>query len=100
MSEGYWYKQTVGEPGNWRSEDRYEPPHKYLDFGDPYRQTHFYDLAFSDGDWEYYTEPWAKKGGGLVLNYLDNPYDYIDRELTFEAYRKARQARFEHGEKP
>ena len=60
----------------------------------------FYDLRYSDGDWGYLTEPWAKKDGGLVLDYLDNRYDCVDRELTIEAYRKARQARFEHGETP
>ena len=92
VREGYWYNQGF--------ENKYEPPHKYLDFGHEYYNTRFYDLAFSDGDDGYKTEPWAKKGGGLVLDYLDDPYDCVDRELTFEAYRKARRARFEHGEKP
>lgn len=100
INEGYWYEVAVGEPGNWRTEKRYRDTYKYLDFGDEFHQTRFYDLAFSDGDDGYYTQPWAKKGGGLVLDYLDNPYECVDRKLTFEAYNKARQARFEHGETP
>lgn len=60
---------------------------------------YFYNLRFSEGD-DYLTEPKAKKGGGLVLDYPDNPYDFVDMDRTLEAYRKARQARFEHGEKP
>ena len=96
LSKGFWYEHFC----NHNLEKRYSPPRRYLDFGDPYHETRLYDLAFSDGDDGYYTEPVAKKGGGLVLDYLDNPYDCVDRELTFEAYKKARQARFEHGEKP
>ena len=80
-------------------EEPYWKSHWGLDFGD-YWNTPFYDLGYSDGDWGYHTEPKARKGGGLVLDYLDNPYDYVDKELTIEAYRKARQARFEHGVKP
>ena len=93
--EGFWSERWSPKGG---IEKEYNPGHWCLDFGDPYRETHFYDLAFSDGDWGYYTEPVAKKGGGLVLDYLDNPYDCVDRDLTFDAYKKARQARFEYGE--
>jgi len=57
----------------------------------------FYNLLFSEAD-DYWTEPKAGKGGGLVLDYPDNPYDYVDDNLTEAAFRKARQARFEHGE--
>lgn len=57
----------------------------------------FYNLEFSEGD-DYWTEPKALKGGGLVLDYPDNPYDFVDNTKTAEAYKKARQARFEHGE--
>lgn len=57
----------------------------------------FYNLLYSEGD-DYWTEPVAGKGGGLVLDYPDNPYDFVDGGLTAEAYKAARQARFEHGE--
>ena len=57
----------------------------------------FYNLEYSEGD-NYWTEPKAGKGGGLVLDYPDDPYDYVDDNLTEAAFRKARQARFEHGE--
>lgn len=57
----------------------------------------FYNLEYSEGD-NYWTEPKAGKGGGLVLDYPDNPYDFVDDAKTAEAYRAARQARFEHGE--
>lgn len=59
----------------------------------------FYNLTFSEGDY-YWGIPAAAKGGGLVLDYPDNPYEFVDRELTDKAYKAARQARFEHGEKP
>lgn len=58
---------------------------------------YFYSLEFSEGD-VYHTEPKAGKGGGLVLDYPDDPYDYVDNDLTAKAYKKARQARFEYGE--
>lgn len=57
----------------------------------------FYNLLYSEGD-DYWTEPVAGKGGGLVLDYPDNPYDFVDDGLTAEAYKAAKQARFEHGE--
>jgi hypothetical protein len=60
---------------------------------------HFYNLEYSEGDC-YHTQPKAAKGGGLVLDYPDDPYDYVDEELTVKAYTEARQARFEHGETP
>jgi hypothetical protein len=60
---------------------------------------HFYNLEYSEGD-NYLTRPMAAKGGGLVLDYPDNPYDYVDEELTVKAYAAARQARFEHGQTP
>lgn len=59
----------------------------------------FYNLEFSEGDC-YLTEPKAAKGGGLVLDYPDNPYNFVDDELTAKAFITARQARFEHGETP
>lgn len=68
-----------------------------LDFTD--MGSWIYNLCLSEGD-DYYTEPKAGKYGGLVLDYPDDPYDYVDRARTIEAYRKARQARFEHGESP
>ena len=58
----------------------------------------FYNLEYSEGDY-YWTQPKARKGGGLVLDYPDDPYGYVDSNKTEKAYRKARQARFEHGEK-
>lgn len=58
---------------------------------------HFYNLEFSEFDY-YLTEPKAGIGGGLVLDYPDNPYDFVDDNRTAEAYKAARQARFEHGE--
>lgn len=60
---------------------------------------YFYNLEFSEGDY-YWTEPKAGNGGGLVLDYPDDPYNYVDNELTEQAFNKARQARFEHGENP
>lgn len=60
---------------------------------------YFYNLEFSEGDY-YWTEPKAGYGGGLVLDYPDDPYNYVDNELTEQAFKKARQARFEHGEHP
>lgn len=59
----------------------------------------FYSLEFSEPD-TYWTIPKSGKGGGLVLDYPDDPYDFVDEERTKRAYEKARQARFEHGEKP
>lgn len=59
----------------------------------------FYNLAYSECDC-YCTEPKAAKGGGLVLDYPDDPYDFVDDDLTAQAFIKAKQARFEHGETP
>lgn len=59
----------------------------------------FYNLEFSEDD-HYRAEPKAGRGGGLVLDYPDDPYDFTDDNLTEAAFRKARQARFEHGERP
>ena len=59
----------------------------------------FYNLEFSEDD-HYRAEPKAGKGGGLVLDYPDDPYNFTDDNLTEAAFRKARQARFEHGERP
>ena len=58
---------------------------------------HFYNLEYSEGDY-YWAEPKACKNGGLVLDYPDDSYDFVDDDLTERAYTKARQARFEHGE--
>ena len=57
----------------------------------------FYNLEFSEGDY-YWTQPKARKGGGLVLDYPDDPYDFVDDDLTEKGFTKAKQARFEHGE--
>lgn len=59
----------------------------------------FYNLEYSEGDC-YCTEPKAAKDGGLVLDYPDDPYDFVDNDKTAKAFLLARQARFEHGEKP
>lgn len=58
-----------------------------------------YNLYYSEGDW-YWTEPCASVHGGLVLDYPDDPYDYVDRKITETAFDIARQVRFEHGETP
>lgn len=72
-------------------------PHWWFEFGNiDYR---FYNLQWSEGD-NYNTVPKAANGGGLVLDYPDDPYDFVDNALTAKAYIKARQARFEHGEVP
>lgn len=73
--------------------------HSFWSFNfDKDEDENFYNLQFSEGDY-YWTEPVAAKGGGLVLDYPDDPYDFTDIELTKKAYRRARQARFEHGER-
>ena len=61
------------------------------------KDANFYNLIFSEGDY-YWTEPKAHKNGGLVLDYPDDCYEYVDLNKTLSAYDKARQARFEHGE--
>lgn len=58
-----------------------------------------FNLEFSEGDY-YWTYPKASVHNGLVLDYPDNPYSYVDEKLTQKAYEIARQARFEHGETP
>lgn len=58
---------------------------------------YFYNLEFSEGDY-YWTEPKAGHNGGLVLDYPDDPYVFVDDKLTAKAFTKAKQARFEHGE--
>ena len=77
----------------------YLGPRWEFDFKNGNNNEHFYNLEYSEGDC-YWTEPKASKGGGLVLDYPDNPYDFVDDELTANAYIAARQARFEHGEIP
>lgn len=67
---------------------------KYSQYDDMY-----YNLRYSEPD-EYYTYPVAGKGGGIVFEYPDDPWDYVDRKLTVEAYKKAIQSRFEYGETP
>lgn len=113
VSAGEMYGENTGLPiiifgqipeaewkeGYWSSGIHYA----YWDFVYPeiWRDGHeeFYNLLYSEGDY-YWTEPKAGKGGGLVLDYPDNPYDFVDNAKTAEAYKAARQARFEHGEKP
>lgn len=58
-----------------------------------------YNLAYSEGNW-YWTEPKASIHEGLVLDYPDNPYSYVDKYLTMAAYDVARKVRFEHGQTP
>ena len=58
-----------------------------------------YNLAYSEGDW-YWAEPKASTHGGLVLDYPDDRYSYVDERMTRAAYDIARQVRFEHGETP
>lgn len=58
-----------------------------------------YNLRYSEGDW-YWTEPKASAHGGLVLDYPDDPYSYVDEHMTRAAYDIARQVRFEHGQTP
>lgn len=69
----------------------------HFDFHHGEQDEAFYNLEYSEGD-NYWAEPKAGKGGGLVLDYPDDPYDFVDENRTAEAYKKARQARFEHGE--
>ena len=83
------WKEVIRENGE---------PFAYWDFD--FRRDHnehFYNLEFSECDF-YHSWPKAGKGGGLVLDYPDDPYDFVDDDLTAEAFKKARQARFEHGE--
>lgn len=78
--------------------NRYVGPWWEIDI-DKDNNENFYNLFYSEGDW-YRTCPKAAKDGGLVLDYLDNPYSFVDEDLTVAAYAEARQARFEHGETP
>lgn len=61
-----------------------------------------YNLQLIDGDW-FGVGLYAAKGGGLYLDDANHNFysEYaIDEILTFKAFEKARQARFEHGENP
>lgn len=78
--------------------NRYVGPWWEFDF-DKDNDERYYNLEYSEGDY-YWTAPKAAKGGGLVLDYPDNPFNYIDEDLTAKAYIAAKQARFEHGETP
>lgn len=96
--EGHYYepKHCLGD---WRAE--WIRPHYEFDYWKGINHVEnsdwFYNLFFSETD-DYWTEPKAAIGGGLVLDYPDNPYDYVDERLTAAAFIKARQARFEYGE--
>jgi hypothetical protein len=83
------------QEGYWLNGKHYAYWH--FDYGKDENE-YFYNLQFSEGD-DYWAEPKAGNDGGLVLDYPDNPYDYVDNEKTYQAYKKARQARFEHGAK-
>lgn len=82
------YVPKVGYVGPWWQFDFWKD-----------RDEHFYSLLYSEGNY-YWAWPKAAKGGGLVLDYPDDPYDFVDEELTVKAYTEAKQARFEHGEMP
>lgn len=59
----------------------------------------FFDLEFVDGDF-FPGVPCAAIGGGFHLNDGNDNFPEYDKERTTDAYRKARRARFEHGETP
>lgn len=61
---------------------------------------YYYNFYFIDGDW-FHAIPCVDRSGGLHIddeNY--NYFDGVDEGLTANAYRMARQARFEYGETP
>lgn len=96
-----WIKPSTYEyidfmHGGWCLEET--PGYWSFDFNKD-KDEHFYNLVYSEGDY-YWTHPMAGRGGGLVLDYPDDPYDFVDVERTAKAFEKARQARFEHGESP
>lgn len=69
---------------------------------DPIGNSNVYPFNFSyvDGDW-FSFGLMANGKGGLALCGADwSYYNGVDEELTVKAYNMARQARFEHGEKP
>lgn len=96
--EPRWVERHIFENGVLKPAKVYEQGFWAIDYSRD-EDERFYNLYYSEGDW-YLTEPKAAEGGGLVLDYPDNPYGYVDEGRTIAAYQKARQARFEHGEKP
>ena len=61
---------------------------------------HEFNFATVDGDW-FALALMVGDGGKLVMCGCDCNYDWgYNPELTLNAYTYARQARFEHGEKP
>ena len=97
MAGGFSYDAIHFINGHSEIKKHYVEPYLTLDYSKDDNEF-FYNLTFSEGD-DYCTEPKAKIGGGLVLDYPDNPYNFVDKQKTIDAFRKARQARFEHGEK-
>lgn len=93
--KAHYDEPKYGFPGRWvraHYEFDYRKGFDHVENSD-----YFYNLCFSEPD-EYWTKPMAAIGGGLVLDYPDNPYDFVDERLTAAAFIKARQARFEYGE--
>lgn len=69
---------------------------------EPLENSNIYPFNFTylDGD-NFSFGLMANGHGGLALCGADwNYYNGLDEELTVKAYDRARQARFEHGEKP
>lgn len=61
---------------------------------------YFYNAYLMDGDW-FHVIPCADRNGGLHIDDENHNFlDGVDRGLTANAYRMARQARFEYGETP
>lgn len=58
----------------------------------------FYNFSMVDGD-GYPCFPCIDKAGRFALKGADY-WDEVDERKTIKAYKAARQARFEHGEKP
>lgn len=59
---------------------------------------YFFNFVFIDNDW-YHALPGISHNGNLIID-GDQYIERYDEEKTINAYRKARQARFEHGETP
>lgn len=97
-NEPCWEDTMIEYYGKWTRAKVYQEGWWSFDYSTDNNDV-FYNLIYSEGDW-YWTEPKMAKGGGLVLDYPDNPYDFVDKNGTAKAFLKARQARFEHGETP
>lgn len=95
----YWEDAMVEYKGKIRKAQVLMDGYWYYNFSKDNNE-HFYNLEFSKFRDYYWAEPKAGKGGGLVLDYPDDPYDFVDNVLTIEGYSEAKRARFEHGENP